>query len=178
MNIQKVISIICLIMLCFCMPASDNSTTHVNKQNNGYETPKSVFTQQTKGQDSLETLTRININLTVGYKVFSAKLYKNQTTQPLVKKFPITVDMSELNGNEKYYYLEGKLPTASQKPGEIHAGEIMLYGDDCLVVFYKNFSSSYQYTRLGYIEDAVGFARVVGDRTCKITLDLVKNENR
>jgi len=59
---------------------------------------------------------------------------------------------------------------------EIHAGDIMLYGDDCLVVFYKTFSSSYQYTRLGYIEDAVSFAQAVAEGTTKVTFDLGKHE--
>ena len=29
----------------------------------------------------------------------------------------MTVDMSELHGNEKYYYLSKGLPTASSNPG-------------------------------------------------------------
>ncbi|MCB2358551.1 cyclophilin-like fold protein [Clostridium estertheticum] len=114
--------------------------------------------------------------ITVGSKVFSAKLYDNQTTQALVKQFPLTVDMSELNGNEKYYYLSNTLPTASEQLGKIHAGDIMLYGDGYLVVFYETFSSSYKYTRLGYIEDAVSFAQVVGDGNIKVTFNLAKHE--
>ncbi|MBU3214737.1 hypothetical protein LL033_07915 [Clostridium estertheticum] len=114
--------------------------------------------------------------ITVGNKVFPAKFYDNQTTQALVKQFPLTVDMSELNGNEKYYYLSNTLPTVSKQPGKIHAGDIMLYGDSCLVAFYKTFSSSYQYTSLGYIEDAVSFVQVAGDGNIKVTFDLAKHE--
>ena len=110
--------------------------------------------------------------ITVGEKTFSGKLYDNQTTQALVEKFPLTVDMSELNGNEKYYYLSTALPTNSQQPGEIHTGDIMLYGDNCLVVFYETFSSAYNYTHLGYIEDAVSFAEVVGNDNIKVTFNL------
>ena len=47
--------------------------------------------------------------------------------------------MSELNGNEKYFYLESALPTVSEQVEEIHAGDLMLYGDDCLVLFYQSF---------------------------------------
>ena len=56
--------------------------------------------------------------------------------------------MDELNGNEKYYFMPNALPTDPERPGEIHTGDFMLYGSDCLVLFYKNFSSSYSYTRL------------------------------
>ena len=84
--------------------------------------------------------------------------------------------MSELNGNEKYYYLSNTLKTDSQQPGELHVGDIMLYGDNCLVVFYKTFSSSYQYTRLGYVEDAESFAQAVTDSTNKVVFKLEKNK--
>ena len=40
----------------------------------------------------------------------------------------MTVDMSELHGNEKYYYLSNGLPTASSNPGTIRTGDLMLYG--------------------------------------------------
>ena len=46
----------------------------------------------------------------------------------------MTVDMSELHGNEKYYYLSNGLPTASSNPGTIRTGDLMLYGSTCVVV--------------------------------------------
>jgi hypothetical protein len=42
-------------------------------------------------------------------------------------------------------------------------------------VFYETFSSSYKYTRLGYIEDAAGFVKAVGDGNVQITFKLTKN---
>ena len=50
-------------------------------------------------------------------------------------------------------------------------GDFMLYGSDCLVLFYKNFSSSYSYTRLGYIEDTAGFAKAVGNGSVFISFE-------
>lgn len=43
--------------------------------------------------------------------------------------------------------------------GSIHAGDIMLYGASCLVLFYEDFNTSYRYTPLGYIEDPDGLAK-------------------
>lgn len=70
--------------------------------------------------------------------------------------------MSELHGNEKYYYFNKSLPTNSERVGRIENGDLMLYGSDCLVLFYESFSSGYSYTKLGKVdnpselEDAVG----------------------
>lgn len=113
----------------------------------------------------------MQIKITADGKTFSAKLYKNETTEALMKKLPMTINMSELNGNEKYYYFSDSLPADAKKPSKIEAGDIMLYGDDCLVLFYKSFSTSYSYTSLGYVEDVDGFAKALGSGSVKVTFE-------
>ena len=70
--------------------------------------------------------------------------------------------MTELNGNEKYHYLMGPLPAASQRVGHIEAGDIMLFGDDCVVVFYQSFDTPYSYTRIGRIGGIEALAEKLG----------------
>ncbi len=70
--------------------------------------------------------------------------------------------MSELNGNEKYFYLKDSFPVNASNPGTIYKGDIMLYGSDCIVLFYKTFSTSYSYTKLGHIENAENLESVAG----------------
>ena len=77
--------------------------------------------------------------------------------------------MSELNGNEKYYYLSNSLPTNADRPSNIHIGDLMLYGDSCLVLFYENFSTSYSYTPLGQIDEPNSLADAVGNGNIEIT---------
>ncbi len=106
--------------------------------------------------------TMLKVNVSVGDRTFSAKLYDNATTRELIERMPMELDMSELHGNEKYYYLPEDLPTDSENPGSIHTGDLMLYGSDCLVLFYEDFQSSFRYTRLGYLEDPEELSEIVG----------------
>lgn len=114
------------------------------------------------------------ILITVGAKKFKAKLYDNKSAQAWKKMLPMTITMEELNGNEKYYYLSSNLPTDKKKPDKIHAGDLMLYGSDCLVLFYKTFSTSYSYTSLGYVEDITGLEAAVGKGDVKITFEIAE----
>ena len=104
----------------------------------------------------------MNIEITVQDRTFYAKLYDNETAEKFAEMLPLTLDMSELNGNEKYFYLANDLPTAQTRPDKINSGDIMLYGSSCLVLFYDSFSTSYSYTPIGHIDDADGLAEALG----------------
>ena len=116
----------------------------------------------------------IPVTLTVGGKTFAAKFYDNQTARELVKKMPMTLSMKELNGNEKFYYFDTELPIKETSPNKIQAGEIKLYGSDCLVAFYKTHTTSYPYTSVGDVVDVPGFVKAVGDGNVKIEFNKSK----
>ena len=80
-------------------------------------------------------------------------LEDNDTVKELLSRLPLELNMSELNCNEKYVYLDESLPTNSYNPKNINAGDVMLFGDNCLVVFYKSFETSYSYTKIGHINN-------------------------
>lgn len=110
-----------------------------------------------------------SVVLTVSGQSFQAVFYNNKTANALLEKMPMTLNMKELNGNEKYHFFDTEFPVNEKSPGKISAGDIMLYGSDCLVTFYKSHSTSYQYTPVGKIENAAGFAEAVGSGTVTIT---------
>lgn len=100
---------------------------------------------------------------------FPASLYDNETTQALMERLPMTLDMEELHGNEKFCYLDEGLPANSENVGSILTGDIMLFGSDCLVLFYDDFATSYSYTRIGHIEDEEAFVNALSGRTVEVT---------
>lgn len=112
------------------------------------------------------------LTITVGSRTFHATLYDNETVETLKNLLPLTLNMDELNGNEKYYYLPQSLPTSSERVGNIRNGDLMLYGRDCLVLFYQNFSSSYSYTRIATIDDPNGFANELGRGSVEVRFEL------
>lgn len=111
-------------------------------------------------EDSMDTA--LNIEITVNGQTFSAELFDNETAKAFKERLPLTLDMIELNGNEKYYNLSGSLPTDSSRPSAIHTGDIMLYGNNCLVIFYEDFRTTYSYTPIGKINAPEGLAAALG----------------
>lgn len=110
----------------------------------------------------------VKVNVLVGDRSFTAVLYDNASAEALAAMLPMTLDMSELNGNEKYFYFEGSLPSAAGSVGSIKNGDLMLYGSDCLVLFYEDFQTSYSYTRIGYIEEPAGLKEALGSGSVEV----------
>lgn len=112
------------------------------------------------------------LTITVGTASFTATLADNATAAAFKSRLPLTLNMSELNANEKYYNLPESLPAAASNPGTIQAGDLMLYGSDCLVLFYETFRTSYSYTRIGRISNPLGLAAALGRGNVSVTFSL------
>lgn len=111
----------------------------------------------------------LEIKITINGRAFSATLYDNETARAFKARLPLSLDMSELNGNEKYCYLPDDLPTDPVRPSRINAGDIMLYGSSCIVIFYESFSTSYSYTPIGKIDDPEGLAAALGSGGVRVS---------
>ena len=85
---------------------------------------------------------------------------------------PLTLNMSELNGNEKFVRLPTALPADAANPGTIRVGDLMLWQADTLVLFYETFPTTYSYMRLGWIDDPAGLAAAVGARGVTVRFEL------
>ena len=111
-------------------------------------TVQTTETEQSTSEDNSSMTVIIN------GEEFSVTLEDNETAKAFSDMLPVTLTMSELHGNEKYYYLDTSLPSNPQNIGTIHKGDIMLYGDNCVVIFYKDFETDYKYPRIGHIDNA------------------------
>ena len=112
------------------------------------------------------------MKIAVGNSTFTATLYDNPSATAFKSLLPMTVNMVELNGSEKYIDLSRSLPTNASNPSTIQSGDLMLYGSSTLVLFYKTFSTSYSYTRLGRIDDVTGLVAALGSGNVSVTYEL------
>ena len=93
------------------------------------------------------------VNITINNKEYILELEDTKTTREFLNILPLNITMEELNGNEKYIYLENRFTTNSSVPEIINKGDVMLYRNNCLVIFYKTFTTTYSYTKIGHINN-------------------------
>lgn len=112
------------------------------------------------------------VKITVGNSTFTATLFDNTAANTFLAQLPVTMNMSDIKGNEKRAELPGRLAINVTNSGTHRPGDLMLYGSNTLVLFYKTCSTDYNYTELGHIDDAAGLAKALGSGDVVITFEL------
>lgn len=116
--------------------------------------------------------TAMKMKIEVNGSLFTATLADNAAVDALVdwvEEGPVTLELSDYAGFEKVGPLGRSLP-ASDSQTITHAGDIVLYQGDQIVLFYG--SNSWSYTRLGRIDDLTGWEDALGGGDVTITLSL------
>lgn len=106
--------------------------------------------------------------MTIGERRFAITLADTDAARAFAAMLPLTLDMEELNGNEKKKELPGPLPTDASRPGTIRNGDLLLWGSRTVVVFYQTFESPYAYTRLGRVDAPSGLPQSLGRRDVRV----------
>ena len=110
------------------------------------------------------------ISLVIGDTTFTVDLADTPAARELAAALPISIRMDDLNANEKYGDLPHPLPTRAEDVRSIHTGDLMLFTPTCLVLFYKDFRTSYRYTRGGKVREAASLPAVLGRASVQIRL--------
>jgi hypothetical protein len=122
--------------------------------------------------NSITTKLGNKMKIKIGSDIFKATIYENKTTEVFKSMLPLTLNMSELNNNEKYAQLSSDLPTNAENIKTIQKGDIMLWGNNTLVVFYKTFPTSYRYTKIGRIENLDNLVSALGNDDVTVMFEL------
>lgn len=126
--------------------------------------------QNGKNGAGKEDVFSYEIVVRVGGREFSALLEDSAAARGLLSLLPLTAEMNDMPA--KSIYLPRSLPENAFKPDEIKAGDLMLWGSGCLVLFYEDFSASYSYTRLGRLVETAGLAEALGKDGVRVVFDL------
>ena len=87
-------------------PPGNTTLPPADQQETSPAPTESDVPADTISEDASPTATaETAVTLTVDGQTFSATLLDNESVRQLVEQFPLTLDMSELNGNEKYFYI-------------------------------------------------------------------------
>ena len=132
--------LICIQLLACCNKSDDISSTPNDTLNTG----------------------SMKIKITVGTNAFTATLYNNATTTAFKARLPLTINMKELNGNEKYFDLPNNLPASASNPGTIQTGDLMLSRTNTLLHLYKTITTSYSYTIIARVDKPAGLTAALG----------------
>ena len=106
--------------------------------------------------------TEMKMNVQIGDYNFTATLEANAAVDELVgmmKGGAVTVDMDDYSGFEKVGSL-GQSLTTSNSQTTTHAGDIVLYNGNNIVMFYG--TNSWSYTRIGKIDDLTDWNKALG----------------
>ncbi len=140
---KKIIYISLIIISLFSFTGCNSKKDVNNNQNN---------TKIEKKDNNPNEVTS-SVQAIINGKEYIIVLEDNETVKSFTNILPKEFNMSELNGNEKYVYLDKSLLTNPSNPKQINTGDVMLYGNNCLVIFYKSFETSYSYTKIGHIDN-------------------------
>lgn len=118
----------CFILVMMFLGLSACSSVQDNQQSEQTQTTTTSKTEEEK-----------MVTATVNGETFTITLNQSQAAQEFLNLLPLTLDMRDVNGNEKYAVLNQTFTNDDEKAGTIHAGDLKLWSGDGLVLFYDDF---------------------------------------
>lgn len=152
-GIRLVCLFVILVSLTACNQGKENSLIYLTmastQSSNNRQVYKSESSQMILEENEKQ---KMPILITNGKK-FHVLANVTPTLEALIEELPPKFIMNNLNENEKDYKLSQPIPATNKNIQKIEAGDVMLFGQQTLVIFYQSFSTSYHYTQIGSIEN-------------------------
>ena len=112
------------------------------------------------------------VTVKIGDRSFTVTLENNSAANALadmLREKSLVIQMSDYSGSEKVGSLGKSLPTSNRQI-TTHAGDIVLYNGNQIVIFYG--SNTWSYTRLGKIDDLSGLEEALGSGDVTVTFSM------
>lgn len=158
-----------LLSLAAC-GAGNNSTETEEETTAADNTVEEEVTAADNMVEEVQTVMKMQVQ--AGDSIFTATLEDNPAVDAFVnmlRESPVTLEMSDYSGFEKVGGLKTTLP-ASNSQITTHAGDIVLYNSNQIVIFYG--SNSWSYTRLGRIDNLDGWEEALGSGDVTVTFSI------
>lgn len=98
----------------------------------------------------------MNASVSIGTKSYSVTAEDNDAAKAFFGRLPISITMNEWAGNSEYYArLSEKINTDGIKsPSVFETGDIAIYNNISLVIFYVDTKNAAGYAKIGHIVEA------------------------
>jgi len=166
------IALLMLFFLSACAGKTGKKSTLRPSAQISLEARSSSGKNQLRPPSDAEKETEMKLQVQVGGSAFTATLEDNVAVSALVemiREAPVVIQMSDYSGFEKVGPLGTALPTSNSQT-TAHAGDIVLYSGDQIVIFYG--SNSWSYTRLARIDDLTGWEEALGSGDVTVTFSI------
>lgn len=100
----------------------------------------------------------MNAAVSIGLKTYSVTVEDNDAAKVFFDRVPLSLTLNEWAGNSEYYArLSEKINTDGIKsPSAFETGDIAIYNNTSLVIFYADTKNTEGYAKIGHIVESEG----------------------
>ena len=106
--------------------------------------------------------------------MFFACLEDTEAAKALGEMLPMSLEMSDWQGNAKRFQLPSVLPEEAEEYPSVSGGALMLEGSGTLCLFYQEDSQGGTYTPIGEVEEPEGLAQALAGDRVEVSFQLVQ----
>lgn len=94
-----------------------------------------------------------NINVSIGGESYTAITQVSYASQNFISNIPVSIEMKDEGSNKKQGCTYFKFSGDTVRAKEVKRGDILLYGDSCIVIATADFKGGSKYKKIGHINN-------------------------